>query len=193
MPARKPADLVIRAETKAARKERRDGEAAMQPKRQLPKQAPAALKGHVAARRLGEKMIRLYGELDAQIVSLLDQDMLTDYCLLVEQAQELDQMRKSAMRAWRAAQKAFDRLSRKKIANAKEFAKLLTAINSTFDDVVKLDARADRKRSLLLALRQSLYLTPRSRAGVNPPEKQPEKPKSKLGALIDAADKAEKT
>jgi hypothetical protein len=41
--------------------------------------------------------------------------------------------------------------------------------------VVKVDGRVDRKRALLLQLRQSLYLTPRSRAGVMPKSKSEEK------------------
>jgi hypothetical protein len=130
-------------------------------------------------------MIRMYGELEAQIVSLLDQDMLTDYCLLVEQVQEMDKLRKNAMKSWTKAQAVFDRKIRKSAFEPKEMANLQDAINATFDDIIKLDARTDRKRSLLLTLRQSLYLTPRSRAGVAPQEKPPEKPKSKMAAIID--------
>jgi hypothetical protein len=48
-----------------------------------------------------------------------------------------------------------------------------------------MDARLDGKRKLLHSIAQSLYLTPRSRAGVAPPEKEPEKPKSEMDELLD--------
>ena len=54
-----------------------------------------------------------------------------------------------------------------------------------FDAVVKLDGRVDRKRSLLLQWRQSLYLTPRARAAVAPTKKEkPEEP-DPLAMLLD--------
>lgn len=55
-----------------------------------------------------------------------------------------------------------------------------------FEAVVKLDGRADRKRDLLFKLRQSLYLTPRARAGAAPDKKE-EEPKvvDPLEALLD--------
>lgn len=54
-----------------------------------------------------------------------------------------------------------------------------------FEAVVKLDSRVDRKRSLLLNWRQSLYLTPRARAGVAPEKKAKEEPPDPLEQLLD--------
>jgi hypothetical protein len=53
-----------------------------------------------------------------------------------------------------------------------------------FDAVVKLDARTDAKRKTLLAWRQSLYLTPRARAGVAPSEKPKEEPLDPMEQLL---------
>ena len=46
------------------------------------------------------------------------------------------------------------------------------------------DARLDGKRKLLHDLEKSLYLTPRSRAGVEPPTKEPDVPKSEMEGLL---------
>jgi hypothetical protein len=54
-----------------------------------------------------------------------------------------------------------------------------------FEAVVKLDSRVDRKRSLLLQWRQSLYLTPRARAGAAPEKKEKEEPPDPLEPLLD--------
>lgn len=52
----------------------------------------------------------------------------------------------------------------------------------------RLDARADRKRALLLQWRQSLYLTPRARAGAVAARKQPEQPVDELERLLNEVD-----
>jgi len=51
--------------------------------------------------------------------------------------------------------------------------------------VVKLDGRVDRKRSLLLQWRQSLYLTPRARAGAAPAKKEKEEAPDPLEMLLN--------
>ena len=48
-----------------------------------------------------------------------------------------------------------------------------------------MDARLDGKRKLIFSLAQSLYLTPRSRAGVAPEEKDGEEPQSDMDKLLD--------
>jgi hypothetical protein len=53
-----------------------------------------------------------------------------------------------------------------------------------FEAVVKLDSRVDRKRSLLLQWRQSLYLTPRARAGAAPEKKEKEETPDPLEQLL---------
>jgi hypothetical protein len=183
MPARKPAGLSKRHSTKAERKAKTAAESAMTPKAELPAKPPAALTGHTVAAKLWKQTINMYGDLDAQIVSMLDQDLLIDYCLIVEQLGEMDQLRTDAMKSWERAETTIKKKA--KIADGKEFVRMLMALNHAFDEITKLDARVDIKRKLLLQLRQSLYLTPRSRAGVAPAEKPPEKPKSDMEKLLD--------
>jgi hypothetical protein len=185
MPAKKPASLIVRAETKAMRKKRADGEAALQPREPLRLKPPARLTGHPVASALWRRMIAMYNGLGAEIVTRLDQDMLVDYCLLEEQSGEMDRLRAAAMKNYAKAQKTLDRKFKDEDVDLKLFIKLSDSVNWSLSEIVKLDARVDRKRALLHDLRQSLYLTPRSRAGVAPPEKPPEKPKTEMSKLID--------
>ncbi len=183
MPARKPAGLRNRAETKAAKAERIANEAALEPKRELSIQAPAKLKDHSVAQAAWRRLMRTYDELDATVVTRLDMDLLIDYCLLMEQVGELDELRKSAMDTWRALQHAWP-----EIVASMDARKLLEAsalLQATYSDMIKLDGRVDRKRAFLLQLRQSLYLTPRARAAAVPAKKEkPEEP-DELEQLLD--------
>lgn len=185
MPAKKPASLIVRAETKAMRKKRADGEAALQPREPLRLKPPARLTGHPVASALWRRMIAMYNGLGAEIVTRLDQDMLVDYCLLDEQSGEMDRLRAVAMKNYERAQRTLDRKAEKGEVDLKLLIKWQDSVNWSLGEVVKLDARVDRKRALLHILRQSLYLTPRSRAGVAPPEKPPEEPKSEMAKIID--------
>jgi hypothetical protein len=189
MPAKKPVDLINKHQTKTDRQQRAEGEAALKPKEPLLMKPPARLTGHKVASALWREMIRMYGGLAAEIVSRMDQNMLVDYCLLDEQAGEMDQLRAAAMKNYTKAQKAWDEKSKSSLVAPDELKKLLDAVNWSLGEIVKLDARVDRKRSLLHVLRQSLYLTPRSRAGVAPPEKPPEEPKSEMDKILDSVPK----
>jgi hypothetical protein len=184
MPAKKPVDLIIRAETKATRSARRAHESALRPKTKLPLAPPRALTGHAAASKVWRQMLALYEELEAVIVTALDQDILVEYCLLMEQVQEIDKLRTSALKAAKNAQDAY-RAMRRKRKEPRDLAKFQDALNETYELIAKLDARSDAKRKLLLTLRQSLYLTPRSRAGVEPQEKKKPKAKSQIAELLD--------
>ena len=183
MPARKPAGLRNRAETKAETAARIANEAALEPERGLSVQAPARLKDHQVAQATWRRMMRTYGELQATVVTRMDMDLLVDYCMLMEQIGEMDDLRKSSVDIWAMLDK-----QRKTLMEAGEVAEavLMAAKEAdTFEMIVKLDSRADRKRSLLLQLRQSLYLTPRARAAAVPAKKEkPEEPDD-LEKLLD--------
>lgn len=216
MPARKPSALINRHETAAEKRERAAKEAALRPVKCLPVDAPTRLAGHPIAEKVWRRMARLYNEIEGEIVTRLDMDLLIDYCILIEQVGELDQMRKAAFQAWLADGVALDRATQKAMkaqAEAERAARLAKeageeipmglfdqvakleeqaielaakAVNA-FEAVVKLDSRVDRKRALVLQLRQSLYLTPRARAGAAPTPKEPEEQPDELERLLDEA------
>ncbi len=186
MPAPKPKSLITRHETKAEQAEREERESAVMPSRPLPKQAPAILKGQKVASETWRRLVRMYSELEAEIVSRLDMDLLVDYCMLTQQVAELDVMRQSAYSVWMRLSKKHEELAKEaktfaddgKRTEAKEKSELAleyaTKVVGAFDAIVKLDARSERKRALLKQYRESLYMTPRARAGVAPKGKEPE-------------------
>lgn len=185
MPARKPKDLIVRHETKAEKSDRESREEALRPEQALPVAAPARLKGHPAAESAWRRLMRIYNELDAAIVTRLDMDLLIDYCMLIEQTAELDKMRSTAYAVWLAIAKKHEQLAQ---GDEKDAAVVMALkVVNAFDAVIKLDGRADRKRALLLQLRQSLYLTPRARAGVAPAKKEEPEAPDELELLLNEA------
>jgi phage terminase small subunit len=183
MPARKPATLIRRHETAEEKAQRAAHESSLRPARRLPAQAPAQLADHPSAAAAWRRLIRIYGELEGEIVTRLDQDLLVDYCLLAEQVLQLDKMRQAAYRAWLELSKEHDRLQEAGQADAAVF--MAIKVVGAFDAVIKLDGRADRKRDLLVKMRQALYLTPRARAGTAPAKKESEPPPDDLELLLN--------
>lgn len=195
MPARKPSGLIQRHETHAETDARVAAENALVPEKGLPISEPAALSAHPVAASEWRKLIRLYSSLEARVISRLDMGMLLDYCILIEQLGEMDELRAATLKDWRAAQKILEAYHKRAEADDDEdgkkadfdlrtFTKAIEAVNWAFDKVVKLDGRIDRKRALLLQLRQSLYLTPRSRAGAAPTQKPAEEPDDEMTQLL---------
>jgi phage terminase small subunit len=219
MPARKPASLIEKHETNAEKEARTSRESALRPKQALPAAAPARLNGHPVAESVWRRIMRVYGEIEGEIVTRLDQDLLENYCLVLDQLVEMDQFRKKAteicheletrmvelntrLRELRSAQDAAKKSVEEmgsdptdevgkieaKIEKVSDqyLAVLMKAANAS-DSVVKLDSRVDRKRALLINMQQSLYLTPRARAGTAPTEKEKEPPKSAMARLLGEA------
>ena len=173
MPAAKPKSLIIRHDTAADLADRERAESALTPRTQLLVRPPANLKGHITARKHWTRLIGLYGEVDGVIATAFDQDLLIKYCLILEECDWLANIRRDIEKTYRAANM--------KLTKAKPhpddldvYYKALGQVNALLARLQGFDARLDGKRKLALALEQSLYLTPRSRAGVAPPEKEKE-------------------
>jgi hypothetical protein len=168
MTAKKPADLIVKHEVKEEKRRRAERAKMLTPRRALSIAAPRKLTGKVA-QAYWRETIRLYMTIDARIVTVLDRGLLVDYCLACEQLQEMDEIRKTAVADYKRNPAA-----------------------GNLDDVLRLDARVDAKRKLVHTLRQSLMLTPRSRSGVGPADKQPEEAPSEMALIIDGKTKPEK-
>jgi phage terminase small subunit len=146
--------------------------------------APAQLRGHQVAEGVWRRAMRTYGELAKEIVTRLDQDLLIDYCLLMEQLSEMDQLRRSSVEIYQVMERARIEAAETDPALALSLGeKVLNA----FDSILKLDARVDLKRSKLHTLRQSLYLTPRARAGTAPAAKEEEEAPDEMEKLLNDA------
>jgi phage terminase small subunit len=182
MPAAKPQGLHTRHATKPEIEQRAAQEEALTGGTKLPAM-PAQLKDHPVAQATWRRMKREYDKVEAVVVTRLDMDLVTDYCMLEEQKSEIDQMRRAAFTSMQVLAKELEQLRKKgDIENA---AKVASRVIDATNEVVQLDSRADRKRDLLMKLRQSLYLTPKARAGAAAKTKSKDPPEDPFERLLD--------
>jgi phage terminase small subunit len=184
MPARKPSSLSTRHDTKEDRSARESAENALIPKTQLTLKPPEALKGHAHARETWQRIVGLYFETQGTIITAFDADVLVKYCLAEEELLELLALRKGIAQLWKKHTKLLAKLNPTN-KNLKDYFGALAAANALLQRFQGMDARLDGKRKMIFTLAQSLYLTPRSRAGVAPEEKEPEEPQDDMGKLLD--------
>lgn len=182
MPARKPAGLIERHETAAEVAERAQKEDALRPSRALP-QDPARLKAYPVARATWRAIMREYNDIEGVIVTRLDYDHLIDYCMLHQHLAEIDMMRNTAYRIWLELSKVHDELANQDKAD--DAVVMAIKVVDAYDAVRQLDTRSERKRALIKQWRESLYLTPRARAGTAPKEKEKEVPPDDMEQLLD--------
>ena len=182
MPAKKPSGLHTRHSTRAEKAKRTAQEESLQPGRSLPTE-PVRLDGHPIAAAAWRRLMREFGQLEAVIVTRLDIDLLVDYCILMEQSSEIDRMRKVAYETWLCLGKQFEDMNEDGESKAAE--EIAMKVVNLFDAVIKLDRRADRKRDMLLKLRQAMYLTPRARAAADPKKKEKEAPEDPFEKMLN--------
>ena len=183
MAPRKPAALISRAETKANRQARVDGESALQPVTELTQKPPAQLLNHHVAWSHWKRLIGLYQEVEGKVVTAFDVDLLLDYCLVVEELRvDLPKLQNMLMAT-------YERLDEKlkDVEDDETLFKITKELANLAARIQAMDARRDRKRTLAQNLRQTLYLTPRSRAGVSPPEKPLEETEDEMEQLLKGA------
>ena len=179
MPAKKPADLVVRHETLEEKNQRISAEIANKTGRNLPASAPKELKGHTYARESWRRLMREFESLKAERVDSQDRDLLIAYCLTLEEEQDLLAMRSAALADWKDRREDV-LMHRRHMVDykendsetwdvlAKQLVQIVNKVQLAYKTVLDIDARLDRKRSSLLGYQQQMYLTPRSRAGVVP-------------------------
>lgn len=177
MPRPKDQSLHTRHSTKSEIEARTEADASMQSTELLSEREPYELKDHKVAAKVWRRTVKEFNGLEARILTKQDYDLMIDYCLTMESLKEIDGLRASAIFTW----KFLDRQFQKAVKDHEDVeAKLLAArVVAAFDSVKTLDARVDAKRKYLLQVRQSLYLTPRSRTG-QAPEKKKELPASTM-------------
>ncbi len=151
----------------------------MTPKTEIEKAPPPELDGHPFAQKVWRRSVKLYGELEATIVTGLDRDHLADYCLTSEEVMKIG---KDLERARQSIEKLERRIPHVK-ADALE--KTMEQLNAAYRLLINLNGRIDRKRKICMVMRHDLYLTPRSRAGVAPGAKPPEPEKDPMEEVLD--------
>ena len=194
MPAKKPADLVVRHETLEEKNQRISAEIANKTGRNLPSSAPKELKGHTFARESWRRLMREFESLKAERVDSQDRDLLIAYCLTLEEEQDLLVMRSAALADWKDRREDV-LMHRKHMADydregetwdmlAKQLLQIVNKVQLAYKTVLDIDARLDRKRSSLREYQQQMYLTPRSRAGVVPERAEEEDQLDEMEKLL---------
>jgi phage terminase small subunit len=184
MPARKPSTLTTRHDTQADKAARAAGESALVPRTTLTKTPPSALKGHDHASAVWRRLWRLYSQTQGTIVTAFDGDLLIKYCLAEEELEELFELRSQVKGLWTTHCEILQAMKPDN-ETMKDYFNALAQANALLQRFQGLDARLDGKRKLVFSMAQSLYLTPRSRAGVAPPEKEQEDPSDEMQLLLD--------
>ena len=194
MPAKKPADLVVRHETLEEKNQRISAEIANKTGRNLPSSAPKELKGHPFARESWRRLMREFESLKAERVDSQDRDMLIAYCLTLEEEQDLLVMRSAALADWKDRREDvlmhrkhmadYDREGETWDVLAKQLLQIVNKVQLAYKTVLDIDARLDRKRSSLREYQQQMYLTPRSRAGVVPERAEEEDQLDEMEKLL---------
>jgi len=184
MPARKPSALITRHETAAEQAERTARESSARPARTVPASPPAQFKHRQIAQTAWRYLVRRFGEAEGEIITGFDLHLLINFCMAIEQLAQLNMMRDKAYEAWLQLAGEHTRLIDDE-GEAEDIVLAAVRVVNAFEAVLKLDSRIDRKVDLLHKLAQSLYLTPRSRAGVAPTRKEAETPPDELEQLMD--------
>jgi phage terminase small subunit len=183
MPKAKPSSLSRSHNTKAEREARTAAEESMIPKTLLTSKPPAELNGHKVASQVWKRLIKLYDETEGTIITSFDSDVLVKYCLAEEELVELSALRRVIFQMWDKHLKILNTIN-PKADQLKDYFNALAQANALLQRFQGMDARLDGKRKLIYALAQSLYLTPRSRAGVAPTEKEPDEPGGEIEKYI---------
>ena len=184
MPARKPRALSNGHTTKKEKSARDAAENAATPTTELTIKPPAELAGHKTAGEVWKRLISLYLETEGKIITAFDADVLVKYCLAEEELVEVKTLRGDIMKLWGIQIKILSKFKPTE-ETIEAYSKALAQANKLMQRFQGMDARLDGKRKMVFAMAQSLYLTPRSRAGVAPPEKEPEKPLDEMEKLLD--------
>ncbi len=176
MPAAKPNSLSRRNTSKADSAARTEAESAIAPVTQLTVNPPKELSGLRTAAAVWTEKLTLQNETQAAqdgspIITAFDKETLVIYCKLEEEVIWLEGKRKETEKKAKDIWAQISKL-RPKGDDMKNYVNLLAQYNALDARVQGWDGRLDIKRGLLHKIAQSLYLTPRSRAGVNPPEKE---------------------
>jgi hypothetical protein len=173
MPARKLVTLMNSHDSKKNRDERGAAEKIMTLPEKLTTNPPRALRFHKVASSTWKKIIKLYLSVEGQIVTLFDEETIIQFCLLIEEIPWMAGIRDSVEVEYKAIEKQVSKNRSLKVTDEsyKNYLHLLEQYGAILARLQGLDARLDGKRKLIHSLSQSLYLTPRSRAGVAPPEK----------------------
>lgn len=185
MPTKKPIVLLNNHDTLDNREKRNAAENSITPTAPLPHDPPPKLSGHKMASMLWKKIVELYDSIDGKIATAFDEETLINFVLLWEECEWLISIRGKVDKERASVEKMIAKKPEiKDDAKMKNYLNLLAQYSALLARLQGLDARLDGKRKLMHTLAQSLYLTPRARAGVVPPQKGTPPPADPMEAFL---------
>lgn len=184
MSARKPSALVRKHIGATARAKREAAENSMRPAQQLSTAAPVALRKHRQAAALWRRLVNLYGSTVAQIITPFDEQLLIRYVLAIEECEWIEAKRARADLGAAVLEKQLSKL-KPRGEQMHEYLVLLEQINALNARAQGWHSRLDTHRKMIHDMEKSLFLSPRSRAGVAPTSKEPEKEPSDMELILD--------
>ena len=187
MPAKKPLSLIAKHLTNDERSERSARESSLMPLTKLSEKIPQSIEGeeYKLAASIWKRSVILYTELKSVIATPLDENLLIKYCIAEQQFKELEGFRNEKISEWEDIKGKAKKI--KLTDNADQinaWRRMWIVVNEMEKIITMLDARLDAKGKYIHSLQQSLYLTPRSRAGVEPQLKEKAK-KDTFGKNFD--------
>ena len=170
MSARKSFLLSKKNLTKAEREAKRTAEERLSPAEKLSVDPPAALKKHPIAAAMWKRIMKRYASIEGELVTAFDENILVRYVLTSEEVEWLKGIRSAVEAEYIAIEKIVSKNRNVKLTDAtyKAYIKLLESYHAVLARLVSIDARVDSKNKFLQTMEVSLYMNPRSRAGVAP-------------------------
>ena len=178
MSARKSFLLSKKNLTKEERAAKIALDASLSPLEKLSMTPPAILKKHPLASAMWKKIMKRYASTAGDLVTSFDENILIRYVLTLEEVEWLKGIRSSVETEFRSIEKTISKNRNAKLTDEayKVYVKTLESYNAILARLVSIDARVDSKNKFVQTMEISLYLNPRSRAGVAPEAATPDEP-----------------
>jgi len=189
MPAHKPPSLNKRKDSKQARAARVDLESMVTPATELTIDPPVELKDKKIACSVWVRVLTLQSETQAAkdgapIITAFDERSLIMFCKMVEEERILETKLSKLDKAQDELHSKVNKIKPTK-DNLKDYLSLWAQFNGLTSNFKGMSARLDAHRSSMHEIAKSMYLTPASRAGVSPTQKEPEAPPSEMEKVLN--------
>lgn len=189
MSARKSYLLSKKNLTKEERAAKVAADESFTPLEKLSISPPSVLKKHPLASAMWKKIMKHYQSISGELVTAFDENILIRYVLTLEEVEWLKGIRTSVETEYKAIEKNIAKNRNVKLTDDtyKAYVKALESYHAILARLISIDARVDSKNKFVQTMEISLYLNPRSRAGVAPEAAEPTEPEDEMSKFLSEA------